>query len=124
MVVSPRCLEQGLASTPLHHQCEGRPPTFQPSRATRAIKLRCSERGLDGRPRGPVTPSTAPSIRPRHLARRIEHAAGGDDPLEALPGIGDLAVDLEIVSLRSQAQNVMPRRKFELWIARVKLVHF
>src|ERR1044071_2345145 len=28
MVVSPRCLERGPTSTPLHHQCEGRPPSL------------------------------------------------------------------------------------------------
>src|ERR1700682_492564 len=38
MVVSPRCLERGAnPSTPSHHQCEGRPPARQASRAQRAI---------------------------------------------------------------------------------------
>src|ERR1700742_774297 len=36
MVVSPRCLERGPSSTPSHHQCEGRPPALQASRAQRA----------------------------------------------------------------------------------------
>src|ERR1700686_566502 len=52
MVVSPRCLARGLSSTPLHHQCEGRPPAFQASRATRAINSAvASAAGLEG-PRG------------------------------------------------------------------------
>ena len=45
--------------TPSHHQCEGRPPTLQASRAKRAThRAVASAACLEGRP-GPVTPSTA-----------------------------------------------------------------
>src|SRR5438874_13450608 len=59
MVVSPRCLEQRLIPpTPSHHQCEGRPPALQASRATRASNSAVASAAcLEGRP-GPVTPST------------------------------------------------------------------
>jgi len=35
-LVGAGALEQGPSSTPSHHQCEGRPPAFQASHATRA----------------------------------------------------------------------------------------
>src|SRR5438128_948551 len=44
--------------TPSHHQCEGRPPALQASRAQRAINSAVASAAcLKGRP-GPVTPST------------------------------------------------------------------
>src|SRR5260370_14131286 len=52
MVVSPWCLERGLASTPLHHQCEGRPPAFQASRATRATNSAVASAACLKGPRG------------------------------------------------------------------------
>src|SRR5260370_10289653 len=52
MVVSPWCLERGLASTPLHHQCEGRPPAFQASRATRATNSAVASAACLEGPRG------------------------------------------------------------------------
>src|SRR6266478_4687258 len=52
MVVSPRCLERGLSSTPLHHQCEGRPPAFQASRATRATNSAVASAACLEGPRG------------------------------------------------------------------------
>src|SRR6266478_2555603 len=52
MVVSPRCLERGLSSTPLHHQCEGRPPAFQASRATRATNSAVASAACLKGPRG------------------------------------------------------------------------
>src|SRR4029450_13704921 len=40
-----------IALTPLHHQCEGRPPTFQASRAQRAINSAVASAAcLEGRP--------------------------------------------------------------------------
>src|SRR5258705_5752711 len=38
--------------TPSHHQCEGRPPAFQASRARRATQQRRSKRDLLGRRTG------------------------------------------------------------------------
>src|SRR6266576_5222378 len=52
MVVSPCCLERGLSSTPLHHQCEGRPPAFQASRATRATNSAVASAACLKGPRG------------------------------------------------------------------------
>src|SRR6266481_5219636 len=52
MVVSPGCLERGLSSTPLHHQCEGRPPAFQASRATRATNSAVASAACLEGPRG------------------------------------------------------------------------
>src|ERR1700687_2665752 len=56
MVVSPRCLERGLSSTPSHHQCEGRPPAFQASRATRATNSAVASAACLDAPRGPRSP--------------------------------------------------------------------
>src|ERR1700738_2897452 len=62
MVVSPGCLERGPSSTPSHHPCEGRPPAFHASRATRASHSAVASAACwEGRP-GPVTPSTIPCV--------------------------------------------------------------
>jgi hypothetical protein len=42
------------SSTPLHHQCEGRPPAFQASRATRATNSAVASAACLGRSRGPL----------------------------------------------------------------------
>src|SRR5947207_5650003 len=89
MVVSPRCLEQRLIPpTPSHHQCEGRPPALQASRATRASNSAVASAAcLEGRP-GPVTPSTfvARSNRLRHPAEDAADQAGA--PFELLRRCG------------------------------------
>src|SRR6266478_9015514 len=41
-----------LSSTPLHHQCEGRPPAFQASRATRATNSAVASAACLEGPRG------------------------------------------------------------------------
>jgi hypothetical protein len=45
-------LERGLSSTPSHHQCEGRPPAFQASRATRATNSAVASAACLEDPRG------------------------------------------------------------------------
>src|SRR5438445_8616920 len=80
--------------TPSHHQCEGRPPALQASRAQRAINSAVASAAcLKGRP-GPVTPSTAAASwarpRPRPAlsgrAHRVEELA--DLELEAVAVAG------------------------------------
>src|ERR1700690_212753 len=73
MVVSPRCLERGAnPSTPSHHQCEGRPPAFQASRAQRAINSAVASAAcLEGGP-GPL-----PHLRSEALQFRPCRTAGG-----------------------------------------------
>src|SRR5260370_35536876 len=52
MGVPPGRLERGLPPPPFHHQCEGRPPAFQASRATRATNSAVASAACLKGPRG------------------------------------------------------------------------
>src|SRR6202158_4153439 len=86
MVVSPLCLERGLSSTPSHHQCEGRPPAFQASRATRATNSAVASAACLEGPRGARYPicgcSGHPAFPTPSLGRKIHAQLGRIAPRE------------------------------------------
>src|SRR5882762_7919867 len=64
------------SSTPLHHQCEGRPPAFQASRATRATNRAVASAACLEGPRGARYPICG-CIGRRHSLRPLIFWANG-----------------------------------------------
>jgi len=105
------------SSTPLHHQCEGRPPAFQASRATRATNRAVASAACLEGPRGARYPICgcierpafpAPSIIEGHrlakLGRIAPRECGGAS------GIQRHCERSEAIHLAAQRKNGLLRR--------------